>query len=226
MIDFYGDRKLAYYAVKRESAPLCLGINRTTPELKVLKSPPEQILGPPHDLKFKKHIFDIWAVNMTLRAAIVKVEVRLYDIQTGAILEEKYLGPYTLKSNRTTELAEDWNVKQTTAIQAKLLDVDGDVIARMSDWPQPLKHILLPPFYNVTLTILDGAVEIRTNAPVKGVELYMADTTRDVQWDDNGIDVFPGDTYVVKARNLVKGDDVHVRYYGSGHKSALLHLPN
>lgn len=163
---------------------------------------------------------------MTLRVANVKVEVRLYDIQTGVILEEKFICPSTLQPNRATELAEDWSVKQTTAIQAKLLDMDGNVIARTSDWPQPLKHVLLPPSYNVALTVLDGEVEIRTNAPVKGVELYMADDSRDVRWDDNGVDVFPSDTYVVKARDLVKGDDVRARYYGSGHELVLLRLQN
>lgn len=215
MIDFYGDRKLAYYAVKRESLPLCLGTNRTTPELKRLTSPPEQILGPPHDLKPKNYIFDVWAVNMTLRAAEVNVEVRLFDIQTGAVLEEKTLGPFTLQPNRTTELSEDWAVRQTTAIQAKLVDVEGNVLARMSDWPQPLKHVLLPTSYDVILTVLDGKVEIRTNAPVKGVEVYMAGEERDVQWSDNGVDVFPGDVYIIEARNLIKGDEVRVRYYGS-----------
>lgn len=214
LIDFYGDRKLAYYAVKRESLPLCLGINRTTPELKTLTTPPEQILGPPHDLKVKSYIFDMWAVNMTQSAAEVKVEVCLYDIQTGAVLEEKLIGSSTLLPNRTTELSADWAVQQTTAIQAKLLDKEGDVIARMSDWPQPLKYVLLPPSSGVALTVMDGKVEIRTNAPVKGVELYMADEARDVRWDDNGMDVFPGDVYVVHARNLIKGDDVRVRYYG------------
>jgi beta-mannosidase len=202
--------------VKRESSPLCLGINRTTPELKVLTSPPEQILGPPHDLKAKSYIFDIWAVNMTLIAAKVRVEVRLYDIQSGAVLEEKFMGLSTLQPNQTTELAADWSVQQTTSIQAKLLDTEGNLLARMSDWPQPLKHVLLPLSYDVALTVLDGKVEIRTNAPVKGVELYMEDEARDVQWSDNGVDVFPGDVYVVEARNLVKGDDVRVRYYGCG----------
>lgn len=212
--------------MKRESAPLCLGINRTTPELKALTSPPEQILGPPHDLTFKNYIFDIWAVNMTLKVEKVKIEVRLYDIQTGVILEEKSLGPFTLQSNQTTELVGDWSVTQTTAIQAKLLATDGTVIARMSDWPQPLKHVLLASPSNVTLTVLDGAVEIRANVPLKGVELYMANDLRDVQWDDNGVDVFPGDVYFIKARNLVKGDDVRVRYYGSGHATVLSRLQN
>ena len=216
MIDFYGERKLAYYAIKRESGPLCLGINRTTPELKALKSAPKQELGPPHDLTFKKHICDIWAVNMTLDATTATVEVRLFDISTGEQLQERVLGPSTFEPNCSTELAEDYSVNSTTAVQAKMLDENGNVIARMSDWPQPLKHVILPQSYDIKLTVLEGKVEIRTNAPVKGVEVYMADDTRDVQWDDNGVDVFPGDVHVIKGYGIKKGDDLRIRYYGMG----------
>jgi beta-mannosidase len=89
MIDFYGERKLAYYSTKRESAPLAIGIARSTPELKAMREPPPQILGPPHDLSEKKYIFDVWGVNTTLSDANVRVEVRLFDIATGKVLQEK-----------------------------------------------------------------------------------------------------------------------------------------
>lgn len=97
----------------------------------------------------------------------------------------------------------------------KLLDVKGSVLARRSDWPQPLKHVLLPPSCDVALTVLDGKVEIRANAPVKGAEFYMADEGRNIQWSDNGVGIFPGDVYVIEARNIIEGDDIRVRYYGS-----------
>jgi beta-mannosidase len=215
LIDFYGDRKLAYYAVKRESTPLALGIHRSTPELKRLKSPPPQLLGPPHDLAEKKYIFDVWAVNTTLQGASVSVDVRMYDIETGELREKRSLGAQTLASNRATELVEDWSVDDKTAVQAIMFDSEGRIIARASDWPQPLKYVHLPASYEVKLRVLDGKVEISSNAPVKGVELYMADEEDvHVRWEDNGVDVFPGDVYTINAPGLVEGDDVRVRYYG------------
>ncbi|KAL1979125.1 hypothetical protein VTN96DRAFT_6762 [Rasamsonia emersonii] len=140
LVDFYGERKLAYYAVKRESAPLALGIHRSTPELKPLKKPPPQVLGPPHDLAFKRYVFDVWAVNMTLQDQTISVEVQLYDIKTGALQEKKSLGVQTLAANRSTELAADWSVDDQTAIQAIMFDADGHLVARASDWPQPLNR--------------------------------------------------------------------------------------
>jgi beta-mannosidase len=202
--------------MKRESAPLSVAINRSTPELKKLKSPPPQLLGPPHDLATKSYIFDVWAVNGTMQEANVQIDVRLYDIATGALREEKRLGSQTLLHNRTTELVEDIAVDANTAVQAIMTDArDGHVIARASDWPQPLKHVIMAETPNLTVCVLDGKVELRATAPVKGVEVYLADEEREVSWEDNGVDVFPGDVYTIYAADLTKEDKVEVQYYGS-----------
>lgn len=164
------------------------------------------------------YIFDVWATNMTLNNFDAKIEVRLFDIMTGALVEEKYLPLCSLAANRTTELAEGLTVLQTTAIQARMLTPDGTVIARASDWPQPLKYVLLPCALDmgIELTVMDGLVEIRSETPVKCVQLYLSDASRDdVIWEDNGVDVFPRDVYVIKAQGLEKGDDVRMRFYGS-----------
>lgn len=215
MVDFYGEKKLAYYSTKRDSAPLALGISRSTPELKKLKSPPPQILAPPHDHGPKHYIFDLWAVNGTLKDVSAQVELRTYDIATGTLREEKLLEAQALSANRSTELLEDVSVDEKTAVQAILKSAqDGHVIARASDWPQPLKYVTLPSSPNVTVSVLDGKLEIRTEAPVKGVVVSVPDD-RDVVFGDNGVDVFPGDVYTIQAQGLVKDDRVEVRYYGS-----------
>jgi beta-mannosidase len=208
--------------MKRDAAPLALGIMRSTPELKALKSPPPQVLGPPHDLAPKHHIFDVWAVNGTVRDVHAQIDVRLYDIATGALREERRLGSQSLLANRTTELLQDVSVDEKTAVQAIMRDIrdGGRVIARASDWPQPLKHVALAASSPdlLTLSVLDGKLEIRATAPVKGVQVCLSqqpDDDRDVSWEDNGVDVFPDDVYTIQAPGLVKGDKVEVRHYGS-----------
>ncbi|OIW25685.1 beta-mannosidase precursor [Coniochaeta ligniaria NRRL 30616] len=216
LVDFYGEQKLAYYATKRDSASLALGILRSTPELKGLTSPPPPVLGPPHDLAPKHHIFDVWAVNGTLQDVDVQIEVRLYDIASGVLREERRLDNQALLSNRTTELLEDVSVDEKTAVQAIMRNVgDGRVIARASDWPQPLKYVGLAASPDVSLSVLDGKVELRATAPVKGVQVYLSQHERNVSWEDNGVDVFPDDVYTIHAPELVKGDQVEARYYGS-----------
>lgn len=216
VVDFYGKPKLAYYAMKRDGAQLSLGINRSTPELKKLKSPPPQVLGPPHDLAPKRYVFDVWAANGIMQDVHAEICVRLFDIATGALREEKCLRSQALLPNRTTELLEDVSVDEKTAVQAVMRDAqDSHVVARASDWPQPLKYVTLAPSPNVTVSVLDGKVEIRAAAPVKGVEVYLTDDDREVSWEDNGVDVFPDDVYIIHARGLAKGDKVGMRYYGS-----------
>lgn len=215
MVDFYGEKKLAYFSTMRESAPLALGISRSTPELKKLKSPPPQVLAPPHDLASKHYVSDVWAVNGTLKDVSVQIEVRTYDIATGAPREKKSLVVQTLSSNRSTELLEDLSVDDKTAVQAIMRDAqDGHIIARASDWPQPLKYVTLSASPDVTVSVLDGKLEIRAKVPVKGVAVSVPDD-RDVAFEDNGVDVFPDDVYTIHARGLVKDDKVEVRYYGS-----------
>jgi beta-mannosidase len=214
MIDFYGERKLAFYAVKRESAPLVIGLHRSTPDLKRLKSPPPRVPGAPHDLSKKDYIFDIWAVNTTLQEITLNVELRLFDTETGNVLDKNVLERQVLPSNRSMELMADQKVDDRTAIQAIARDIDGRVIARASDWPQPLKHVHLPTSYDVKLRILNGKVEVISSAPVKSLELYITDENRHITWGDNGLDVFPGDVYVIDAEGLLEGDNVGVRYYG------------
>lgn len=215
MVDFYGEKKLAYFSTMRDSAPLALGISRSTPELKKLKSPPLKVLAPPHDLAPKHYVFDLWAVNGTLKPVSAQIELRTYDIATGTLREEKSLGVQTLSSNRSTELLEDLSVDDKTAVQAIMKDAkDGHIIARASDWPQPLKYVTLSASPDVTVSVLDSKLEIRAKAPVKGVVVSVPDD-REVIFDDNGVDVFPGDVYTIHARGLAKDDKVDVRYYGS-----------
>ncbi|KAH8178844.1 glycosyl hydrolases family 2 domain-containing protein [Sarocladium implicatum] len=214
MIDFYGERKLSYYTTKRDSAPLALGISRTTPELKALKSPPEQIAGAPHDLAEKRWILDVWVVNTTLHDAEVTITLRYFDIESGTLYLKKNLERQTLESNKSTELLADSEVNSQLAVQATMMNGQGEVVTRASDWPQPLKHVTLPYAYKISLSVRDGEVEINTSAPVKCLELYMADESRQVVWADNAIDVFPADAYIVKAAGLREGDEVRMRYYG------------
>jgi beta-mannosidase len=207
---------MAYFTTMRDSAPLALGISRSTPELKKLKSPPPQILAPPHDLASKTYVCDIWAMNGTLQDTQAQIEIRLYDISTGDLREENSMGIQSLFSNRTTELMEDLSVDDQTAVQAIMRDAhDGHVIARASDWPQPLKYVSLCDAPDVTVSVLDEKLEIRSNVPVKGLVISVVPDDRDVEFEDNAVDVFPNDVYTIVARGLKKDDQVEVRYYGS-----------
>lgn len=156
----------------------------------------------------------MWAVNTTLQERVVNVELRLFDTETGDIIDKNVLEDQALPPNRSMGLMTDHKVDDRTAIQAIARDIDGRVIARASDWPQPLKHVHFPPSYDINIRVFNGEVEVTSSAPLKSLELYITDENRHLTWGDNGIDVFPGDVYVIDAKGLLEGDAVGMRYYG------------
>lgn len=208
--DFYLTPKLSWYAIKRESAPLGVGIYRTTPEDKKKKTLDPDQPGPPPDLVDKTYIYDVWVSNLSLDPRDLTLSLRTFDARSGKLLKNHGDRQVHVAANQSTELLEDLPVDDSIVVQARLLDADGKVVARAADWPQPLKHIVFDP-RTVKATARDGFVEVTASGPVKGV---MLSTTADnVEWQDNGFDVFPDDVYIVQAPGVTPSTDVSVRFY-------------
>lgn len=97
------------------------------------------------------------------------------------------------------------------AVQVRLWGKDGVLLARETDWPQPLKYCV---FTNrgLVLEFNRGQEKVRASAkrPVKGL-VY---ETEGVGWSDNCLDVMPGDPQVVKTEGL-GGKTLGLRWYGS-----------
>ncbi|KAL1887833.1 hypothetical protein Sste5346_009945 [Sporothrix stenoceras] len=208
LIDFYGERKLAFYAVKRHSAPLVVDIGRTYVAVEEGKNTLEA-------LKPRRSHIDVWVANASLSQHVADITVTLFDIVSGAVVLTNTLKGETLTANETTELLRGLAVDNKMAVQAVLRDASGTVLSRASDWPQPLKHVSLasPKDSGVKVIVFDGRVEITTNLPIKGLELS-ASPDKKVTWSDNGVDVYPGDVYSIDADGLSRTDTVDVRYYG------------
>jgi beta-mannosidase len=209
IVDFYGREKLAYYALKRESAPLGLGIYRCDVEKKGQPLEGAQP-GPPHDLRDKKYVFDVWGVNSSLKDVEGTLEIRLFDVESGKLIQELDRKAVTLEANKTTEYLEDLAIDENTCIQARVFDSNNNLLARASDFPQPLKHSL---FLNrkVKAVAKTDSIEITANGPVKGVVVSL--DNEDIKLSDNGVDVFPGDPYIIQAKGIKESDKISIRYY-------------
>jgi beta-mannosidase len=83
--------------------------------------------------------------------------------------------------------------------------------------PEPFKFIHFPSKEEIGLTITTGAdgesIELNVKQPIKGLVLDVDGD--DVQWSDQALDLFPGDTQVVKAVGLASRQ-VKARYLGDG----------
>jgi beta-mannosidase len=93
----------------------------------------------------------------------------------------------------------------------RLWDKDGLLLARETDWPQPLKHYVFDK--RGCVLEWDGMREemrVSVERPVKG--LVFAEL-EGVAWSDNCLDVMPGDVQVVRVEGL-RGKVLSVTWYG------------
>lgn len=110
----------------------------------------------------------------------------------------------------TLQTPPDINEKSLLILRASLVDSNGMVAARIVDWPEPFRYLQWDKNTTVATKIISGqdgnsayeTLEIEANAPVKGC-LMDVDDGEMPEWEDNMIDLLPGDKVTVR----VKGRD-------------------
>ncbi|PQE03231.1 glycosyl hydrolase family 2 protein [Rutstroemia sp. NJR-2017a BBW] len=217
IVDYYLRPKHAYYTVKREMAPLSLGITRK-----------EHVV--PKDKYTRAYLdkttqIEIWASNLKLEEVKgVDVVVKAFDVLTGAETFSKSVGEdLVLGANMSQEItALDVPVKEKgkneegkTVVVAYLMK-DGTQLARYVNWPEPLKYVHLQKPKHLKIELSEEGegwkVGISSEVPVKGVALECED--EEVRFEDNLVDVVPGETVLVGVKGAKKDTKIGVRYLG------------
>lgn len=163
----------------------------------------------------------LWGCNSTLQAKKAQVELISFNLDD----DERYKRTFdvTLAPNSSTEIwkgdvpsqvirKSDGETPKAIVVQARLLDSDGTVLARYSNWPEPWKYLLFPE-PGLEIKVDGDEVRLTCSKPIKGVVLDVEGDEAD--WSDNGVDLFPGDEQVVMAKGL-KGRKPIARYIGDG----------
>lgn len=154
----------------------------------------------------------IWACNSKHVDITYTLKVSAYDIATDWhwSLPDKQV---TLGENRSTELysgpcpeppldeAFDKVAPSGTVVVHAILFDQGVVVARYSDWPQPYKLLDLPD-PKLSVEMRDGELRLSVGRPVKGVWLSVEGNDEGVEFEDNSLDLFPGDERIIKAKGL------------------------
>ena len=216
IVDYYLRPKLAYYTVKRELAPVTIGLKRTvhsTPMDKYTRVYIETV-----------HKIEMWASNLLLEKRTVDVQLKAWDVVTGRETYSQSLHrEFVLEPNRSVEIAEfevpvekkDADEELQTVVAAYLMD-KGKQVARYVNWPEPLKytHLQKPKQLGFKLSHNAEAVEITAEVPVKGVGLEAVDDA--VVFEDNCVDVVPGEVVSIGVRGLKSGEErkLCIRYLG------------
>ncbi|CUA77413.1 beta-mannosidase [Rhizoctonia solani] len=203
--DYFLRPKPAYFTIARELRPYTVGMTR-----KETKTP----LGPKSALY--SSIEHTWS----------------FDVEAGGKLIDTQKLDVVLSANSSTELwkgglpgegkrTRDSDPRKAIVVQARLLDADGGVLARYSNWPEPFKFIHFPTPEQVGLKISTSKGEIpdetlvilSASIPIKGIILDVEG--EDAKWSDQAIDLVPGDDQKVVVKGL-NGREVKVRYLGDG----------
>ncbi|KAF4621894.1 hypothetical protein G7Y89_g14451 [Cudoniella acicularis] len=214
IVDFYLRPKHAYYTVKREMAPISLGVTR-----KEHVVPKDK-----HTRAFltKTTKIEIWGSNLTLEDLKVDVVVKAFDVITGVLTYSKTVkSSFLLPENRSTEIVDfvvpvrnkDEDEENRTVVAAYLFQ-DGRQIARYINWPEPLKYVHLqkPKRLVAELSNSGKSVDISAEVPIKGVALECADD--EVVFDDNLVDIVPGEMVTIGVKGAKKSSKIETRYSG------------
>ncbi|KAI0160719.1 beta-mannosidase [Xylariaceae sp. FL1272] len=208
--DYYLRPKHAYYTVKREMASLTIGITR------------HEHHQPP-DNKYSRidkttSEIEIWASNFTLDEVWVECSIRGFDVETGKELYDELITGLALAPNQSTEITtrkvarrEEHDEKRI--VVAAYLTSSSKQIARYVNWPEPLKylHLQRPKDLKIELGKESDSVLISAGLPIKGLAVECED---DVTFEDNLIDIVPGETVRVGVRGAKKGTEFTGRYLG------------
>ncbi|KAI9842072.1 MAG: Beta-mannosidase B [Sclerophora amabilis] len=216
IVDYYLRPKLAYFAVKREMKKISVGTKRTT----------HQIPADTHtrvNIKTEYKI-EVWASSFWLDARTVDVQIKAWDLVSGAEIYNKTLNQgFVLEGNRSTEIAEfaipvqqRTNDEEGQTVVAAYLFQDSQQVARSINWPDPLKyaHLQKPKHLQVKLSEDAKKLLVSAEVPVKGVAVEVEDDA--VKFADNCIDIVPGESVEIAVEGLQEADEgkIGVRYLG------------
>ncbi|GAA5879984.1 hypothetical protein JCM8547_004832 [Rhodosporidiobolus lusitaniae] len=214
IIDSFLRPKPAYFSIKRALAPLAISGRRYT-----ITTFPDPLSSA---TAIKKSFVDLWTSNGSLEEQDVAIEIEAFELLTGKRVHHERRET-RLKVNRRTELKTleiptAWDdEKNAVAVVARLVK-SGEVVGRVSVYPEPFKFLTFPSPPNVNLRIsLDreaGKLTAIAQRPVKGLIFSFSD---DVKLSDNALDLVPNEEQVVEVDGLKEETKLSWRYLGDVH---------
>jgi beta-mannosidase len=203
IVDYFQRKKPAYYAMRRVLAPIAVAVKRAHFDWSVVHAR----VPPTSD-------FELWVACQKQEEVTATVELRFISIKTGKEIKDKVVKKdIVLVQNGTTDVLSGTidNVDEEPHVLAARIWVDGEVVSRDVDWPQPLKYL---DFEDRGLEVVPqgNTILVKADKPTKGL---VFEERSGVLVHDSAIDVVPGDEQIIKVRGLGKQDEpLRWRYLG------------
>ncbi|KAE9369805.1 glycoside hydrolase family 2 protein [Stipitochalara longipes BDJ] len=208
LVDVDLHRKPSFYITKRALATVVVGMERV-----VTKEAPYMTTG----YLPTKGSLEIWAVNGSVGTIETVLKLIAFDIESGVevvLPENERIRNLKLQGNRTTEISKIAipNPPQTVVV-AYMDDANtGERLARWVSWPEPLKFVRFNEDLKVQVKLEGEVVILESNGPVKGVVVSVPiEEGDDAEFDDNFLDLVPGEKVRLKAQGLA-GRKVQIRF--------------
>lgn len=154
----------------------------------------------------KESDFEVWVSSQKLEQLVATVELRFISIKSGKEIKEKIVRKdIKLVANGTTDILSGTidNRSEEPHVLAVRLWVDGEIVARDVDWPQPLKYL---DFEDRGLEVIPKGdkIVVRAQKPTKGL---VFEERAGVLVHDSAIDIVPGDEQIIKVKGLGEQDE-------------------
>lgn len=203
IIDYFLRKKPAYYAMRRVLAPVAVAVKRAHHDWSVVHARPA-----------KTSAFECWVVSSKTQSLNATVELRFISIATGKQIKDSLIKKdVEIVANGTTDLFKGVldNEKEEPHVLAARIWIDGEIVSRDVDWPQPLKYLDFAD-RGVDISFESSRIKVKSDKPIKGL---VFEEREGVLINDSALDVVPGDEQVVTVKDLKKGDKpLNWRFYG------------
>ncbi|KAK5011251.1 hypothetical protein LTR28_004510, partial [Elasticomyces elasticus] len=190
IVDYFLRKKPAFYAIRRVLAPVAVAVKRAHHDWSVTQA-----------RAAKTSDYALWVASSKLTELTATVELRYVSIANGKDIKERITHKnIRIVPNGTTEVMEGTidNTTEEPHVLAARIWVNGELIARDTDWPQPFKYL---DFDDRGVEVLrDGdKITVTAKKPTKGLAF---EEREGVLLDDSALDVVPGDEQIVTVRGL------------------------
>ena len=208
LADSFFRKKPAFFTVKRDFAPIMVGISRT-PTWHFVDE------NKRHEHTTDIPTYEVYASNLLDAPQEVVLKLRMYDWSTHTeITLDSHLSTstHTLKPNQSTELLTLDAHSLSTVTESSYLLLGATLhsassnteLSRHISWPEPYRYLL--PAYNTSAStkVSTDSVEITCGAyPIKGLLAYVDDEDgEEADWAENMYDLMPGESVKLGVKGL------------------------
>ncbi|KAI0484138.1 family 2 glycosyl hydrolase [Xylariaceae sp. FL0804] len=198
VVDYYGTKKPAYYAIRNALKPVVVGISRKFHSWTA-----------GHDnvtLPLKDTLSDLWIASSLRYPLSLTLSARFISVRTGEDVVTPVLLEVVATPNGTKEVWKDYDpYSQYSNIRSPPYDPSeldpfvihaaiwavGQVVSSTVSWPQPIKYLDVGVDRGVHVRrVAEGRLGVRAARPVKGL---VFDERPELTFSDNYLDLVPGE---------------------------------